>query len=214
MMTAHLCEYTENCWIVHFKWFVYELYLSKVVIYLKSTCFRMIKSIKSNILSIAMPKSPSHLSILPQLKALASTGIIILKAHFQCWYFSVPKPSLPICHQVMLLLLQNIHWLCPLFTAPTAALLIQVTVLHLVCLRLEPTRKLRTSPATATPLPFLFICLFKGHVRWLVGSYFPDQGLNPGSQWWKCWVLTTGLPRNPLQLPFNTVTSMESEWSF
>ena len=61
-MTAHPCEYTENRWIVHLEWFVCELYLSKGVIYWKSTCFRIIKSIKSNILSIPMPKSPSPLS--------------------------------------------------------------------------------------------------------------------------------------------------------
>ena len=32
MMTAHPCEYTENRWIVHFEWFVSELYLGKAVI--------------------------------------------------------------------------------------------------------------------------------------------------------------------------------------
>ena len=82
MMTAHPCEYTENRWIVHFEWFVCELYLSKAVIYWKSTCFRIIKSIKSNILSIPMPKSPSPLSILPQTA-------IHWDKHFKSLIFSV-----------------------------------------------------------------------------------------------------------------------------
>ena len=42
---------------------------------------------------------------------------------------------------------------------------------------------------------FYFI-LFFGHATWLVGSSFPDQGLNPGLQQWKLGVLTTGLPGN------------------
>ena len=39
---------------------------------------------------------------------------------------------------------------------------------------------------------FLFFC-FWPHVR-LAGSYFSNQGLNPGQ--WKCQVLTNGLPGN------------------
>ena len=31
---------------------------------------------------------------------------------------------------------------------------------------------------------------FPGHSAWLVGFYFPDQGLNPGSQQWEPGILT------------------------
>ena len=37
---------------------------------------------------------------------------------------------------------------------------------------------------------------FSGHAAQLAGSYFPDQGLNPGPQLWKHRVLTTGQPGN------------------
>ena len=40
-----------------------------------------------------------------------------------------------------------------------------------------------------------------GHVTWLVGSSFPDQGLNPGPLQWKCRVLTTG----PLENSINNI---------
>ena len=35
-----------------------------------------------------------------------------------------------------------------------------------------------------------------GCTAWLAGSYFPDQGLNPGPCQWKRQVLTTGPPGN------------------
>ena len=39
--------------------------------------------------------------------------------------------------------------------------------------------------------------IFFGHTAWLMGSSFPNQGLNPGiSQQSKCRVLTTGPPGN------------------
>ena len=37
---------------------------------------------------------------------------------------------------------------------------------------------------------------FFGHAAQLVGSWFPDQGLNPHTRQWKCGVLTTGPPGN------------------
>ena len=40
------------------------------------------------------------------------------------------------------------------------------------------------------------VVLFFCHTMQLSGSQFPDQGLNPSPQEWKCWVLTTGLPGN------------------
>ena len=39
-----------------------------------------------------------------------------------------------------------------------------------------------------------------GHAARLVGSQFPDQGLNPGPRQWKCRVLTTGPPGNSPQI--------------
>ena len=42
---------------------------------------------------------------------------------------------------------------------------------------------------------------FCGHATWLTGSRFPNQGLNPGAQQWKCGILTTGPPGNT-PLPF------------
>ena len=35
-----------------------------------------------------------------------------------------------------------------------------------------------------------------GQTTWRVGSYFPQQGLNPGPWLWKCRVLTSGPPEN------------------
>ena len=46
---------------------------------------------------------------------------------------------------------------------------------------------------------FVFVFFF-GHAMPLVGSYFPDQGLNPGPWQWKCWLLTTGPTGNSLIL--------------
>ena len=40
------------------------------------------------------------------------------------------------------------------------------------------------------------VVLFFVHTMQLAGSQFPDQGLNPSPQQWKCRVLTTGLPGN------------------
>ena len=36
------------------------------------------------------------------------------------------------------------------------------------------------------------------HIRWPIGSYFPDQGSNPCPLQWKCNILTTGQPGKAL----------------
>ena len=36
--------------------------------------------------------------------------------------------------------------------------------------------------------------------KWFVGSYFPGQGLNLSPKYWKCWVLTIGLPGSSLEM--------------
>ena len=50
---------------------------------------------------------------------------------------------------------------------------------------------------------YIYIYIYKeifyfgfGCATWLLGSYFPDQGLNLGPGQWKYQFLTTGLPRN------------------
>ena len=62
----------------------------------------------------------------------------------------------------------------------------------IVCIYLPQT----PSPSLSFPKSFFFFC----HAAWLAGSYFPNQGLNQGPQQWKCQVLTTGPPRNSLNL--------------
>ena len=60
---------------------------------------------------------------------------------------------------------------------------------------------------------FIFIYFF-GCTMWLVGSYFPDQGLNPDAQQWKHWVLTTGLPENSPYgiLEMTKITETQNTW--
>ena len=77
----------------------------------------------------------------------------------------------------------------------------EVACLFLVCLFLfwlqtEAVYKLLICCffKTSSRLSFFF---FFGHALWLVGSLFPNQGLNPNLGWqWKWRVLTTGLPGN------------------
>ena len=48
---------------------------------------------------------------------------------------------------------------------------------------------------------WLFVLLFD-HATWLVGSWFPHQGLNSGPRQWKHRVVTTGQPENFLPQSF------------
>ena len=54
-----------------------------------------------------------------------------------------------------------------------------------------------------TVRPFFFF--FFGHVARHVGSYFPDQGLNPRPWQWKIRVLPTGPPGNSHARPFLSI---------
>ena len=48
----------------------------------------------------------------------------------------------------------------------------------------------------------IFVPTFLGGAVWHVGSYFPDQGLNPHPLHWKRRVLTTGPPgKSPVLVP-------------
>ena len=60
--------------------------------------------------------------------------------------------------------------------------------LFLKCVYLE-------SISQRTAVGFFFFWLF-GHTMQLVGSQFPNQGLNPRAQQWKPGILTTRLPGN------------------
>ena len=53
-----------------------------------------------------------------------------------------------------------------------------------------------------------------GHVTWHVGSYFPNQGLNPHPLPWKHGVLATGLPRKPPEVTFDTPVNLLLNGSF
>ena len=47
-----------------------------------------------------------------------------------------------------------------------------------------------------SPLQVFFFFFFFCHAMWLMGSYFPNQGLNLGSQQWEHRVLLTGPSAN------------------
>ena len=51
---------------------------------------------------------------------------------------------------------------------------------------------------------YVFQVLLFGLAILLIGSQFPDQGLNSGPQQWKSWLLTTRLPGNSPNHPFWT----------
>ena len=53
-------------------------------------------------------------------------------------------------------------------------------------------------------LSFCFFLLLFGCTTWLAGSYFPDQGSNPGPGSESARVLTTGLPGNSLEVCFKS----------
>ena len=59
------------------------------------------------------------------------------------------------------------------------------------------SKRPRKQPVTGwkPQIGYLFIYYF-GQVAQLLGSWFPNQGLNPCPQQWKCKFLTTGLPGN------------------
>ena len=57
-----------------------------------------------------------------------------------------------------------------------------------------------THTHTLTHTLFLF---FSGHTAQLAGSWFSDQGSNPGPLQWMNGVLTTGLPGNSLYILFS-----------
>ena len=61
--------------------------------------------------------------------------------------------------------------------------------------RIEIINKIITcicGPPLPIPQILGFFCLFVGHSVYQldVGSQFPNQGLNPGPEWWKHWILT------------------------
>ena len=48
--------------------------------------------------------------------------------------------------------------------------------------------------------PWVILVLFLISFVWQARSWSPDQGLNPCSWHWNCGVLTTALPRKPLNM--------------
>ena len=62
-------------------------------------------------------------------------------------------------------------------------------------------------------LPAIFF-FFPGCSAWFVGTWLPEQGLNPGPQQWKQWVLTTGLPGNSHSLLLKIILYFGKKHSF
>ena len=60
----------------------------------------------------------------------------------------------------------------------------------------------------------LFFFFFPGCSAWFVGTWLPEQGLNPGPQQWKQWVLTTGLPGNSHSLLLKIILYFGKKHSF
>ena len=59
-----------------------------------------------------------------------------------------------------------------------------------------------------------YFFFFPGCSAWFVGTWLPEQGLNPGPQQWKQWVLTTGLPGNSHSLLLKIILYFGKKHSF